>query len=423
MASMKPSLSSHRFVPQYILALIAICLVAGSVYYSGVYKDARFVEARSKDIDTRYFYVAAKCWATGKSPYEPLTYDTMFQSTFGIHTPAQFVAYLPTLMLVVLPMAPFKWLVAAKIFSLMNFAAAMALFWACYTLVREMVGEPLSSLQWFWVVIASTIGGVTGTIVTGQTSVFVTAACAVALAGCRTGRAWLIVIGIVIATSKPHLSGPVLLFIFIFEPKMRRATWIAMGIVAGVFAYAAAVDRNLVTSYLNAMHTYAALPINDASHEIGLVSLLMRYGLAHKPAQVIGMLSLLLVMALTAWVIRRSGQTLTRSSLGMMLLIFATGVGQPLQGYDLCAYAVGVALIGTVDLPCQMLLALPALLIWRQTLLDLLHLYKSNNSSRTLSSLTLLLITIIIAAWRLLSRPALRVHSIDLQRELSQPSV
>lgn len=121
------------------------------------------------------------------------------------------MAYPPTLIPLVLPMALFDWPVAAALFSWMNFGTTMGLYWASCRMVRESVGSPLNLQHWFWVVLASTVGSIGGTIFPGQSSVFIAAACALAIVGCRLGRMWLTVVGLVVATAKPHLSGPLIL--------------------------------------------------------------------------------------------------------------------------------------------------------------------------------------------------------------------
>lgn len=195
---MKQTLLTRGIVSRYLIPILAVGLVAGSVLYSGVIQ-----RGPAKDIDARYFYAAAKCWASGYSPYEAAVYYPTLRTEFGSTADGAF-AYPPTLMLVVLPMAYFDWPTAAKLFSLMNFGASMVLFWACYRLVRESLGAPLGPVHWIWVALASTMGGVAGTIFTGQTSVFIAAACAMALVGCRLQRPWLTVIGLAIATAKPQ---------------------------------------------------------------------------------------------------------------------------------------------------------------------------------------------------------------------------
>jgi hypothetical protein len=60
--------------------VLAGSIVAGNVFLSGVFK-----KGDAKDIDARCFYVAAKCWAAGKSPYDPTIHDARFLAIFGSH--------------------------------------------------------------------------------------------------------------------------------------------------------------------------------------------------------------------------------------------------------------------------------------------------------------------------------------------------
>jgi hypothetical protein len=403
-AQINMTLSSRltRRLPRYLIPLLAVCIVAGSTFLSGVHK-----QGGAKDIDTKYFYAAAKCWAAGESPYEPAVYDAAFYASFGSHPDAMFVAYLPTLMLVVLPMAPFAWHGAALLFSLMNFAAAMALFWACYCIVRESVGAPLSLKHWFWVVLASTVGAIPATIFTGQTSVFTAAAAALAIAGCRIQRTWMIVVGLVIATAKPHISGPLILFIVLFEPRQRRAIAIAAGIIVAVITYAAVADSNLLRSYLNSVRTYNSLAANSPVKQIGVVPLLLHFGI---PAQIggwLGLLSLICVLGLTAAFLRWRKFTLTEAPVAVMLLVFSIGLARPIQGYDGACYALGIALLATLELRFQGALLIPALLIWRLAPFIGLHLNIPGNLLYTYAWLGLLIGSVVIAVLQLRSRNAI----------------
>ena len=361
---MKPVLALRKPLPALALPLLATLIVAGSVFFSGVY-----AQGGAKDIDSRYFYAAARCWAAGTSPYEPATYEAMFRSIFGSAPDALFVAYLPTLLPVVLPMAAFDWAHAASLFSLMNFGAAMVLYWACWRLVRESIGGALRPVHWFWVVLGSTIGGVAGTVYTGQTSLFITAACALALVGCRLQRPWLTVIGLVVASAKPHLSGPMLLFIAVFEPGQRKAVAIALAVVAVIFGYAAAVDAHLLQSYVDSVRAYTSLTVNDPAKLTGFVALLLRLGLTQKAAEAGGVIALVGLLGFVAWYVRRAGKPLAQLPLAIMLLVLSTGLARSIQGYDLCCYALAIALLATTELRAQIALVVPALIIWRPGLL------------------------------------------------------
>ena len=378
---------------RFLMPAIAVIIVASSVFYSGMLK-----QSGAKDIDAKYFYLAARCWAYGKSPYEPATYDAVSRAEFGAPSSVPFVAYLPTLMILVLPLAPFKWPVAAKIFSLMNFSAAMILLWGCYRLVRESARPHYGLQNWFWITVASTLGAISGAILTGQTSVFIAAAITVALIGCRSQRAWLTVTGLVIASAKPHLSGPLLLFILLFEPKQRKAVAIAAAITVLIFGYAAWVDSSIVRSYLGSLAAYKSLPVNDPSLLIGIPSLLSRARISPLVAQLCGAGCLLAVMALAAALVKRQRvQSFSNNSLAVMLLVFAVGLARPIQGYDLCVYAPGIALLATMQGSFQAVTLVPALILWRPGPVTRLQSALSGDLISTAAWLVLLLATMVLA--------------------------
>ena len=386
-------LVSGRRIPPYFFPVLATLIVAGSLFFSGIYS-----HGAGKDIDARFFYAAAKCWASGSSPYQPEVYDAVFRSIFGSAPEALFVAYLPTLMLVVMPMAAFDWTHAKELFALMNFGAAMVLYWACYRLVRELVGAALRPKHWLWIVLGSTIGGIAGTLFTGQTSVFVTAACAVALVGCRLQRSWLTVIGLVVASAKPHLSGPLLLFIVVFEPTQRRAVAIAVAIVAVIFGYAAAVDPDLLRSYIDSIRIYGSLATNDPSKQVGFAALLTRFGVEQKIAGIYGAVALASLLGFIGWYVWSSRRALTQLPLAVMLLVLSIGLARSIQGYDLCCYAIAIALLATVEFRFQMALLMPAAIVWRPVLVVPRNsLPEVHNLAATLAWLALVVATVVMA--------------------------
>ena len=197
----------HRWIATHAVGVVAVLVVGGSVFVAGVAR-----HGGAKDIDARYLYTAAKCWSAGKSPYVAPVFSSTYRAIFGMAPSSEFFAYPPTVTSVALPLAFFGWPAAARLFSLANFAAAMVLFWACYRLVREELGHSLRPSDWFWVVLASSVSGVAGTIFTGQTSVFIAAAVAIAIVGARCHRSWLTVAGFAIAGISQQLSAPALLY-------------------------------------------------------------------------------------------------------------------------------------------------------------------------------------------------------------------
>lgn len=400
-------------VRHHLLPVLAIVLVAGSIFYAGLIENI----GSTRNIDARYFYVAAKCWGMGHSPYEPAMYTAVYNSVFGSAPPALFVAYLPTLMLVVLPMAPFDWPVAARLFSMMNFVAAMVLFWACYRLVREYLGATFGLRHWFWICLGCTIGGIAGTISTGQSSLFVASAMAVTLVGCRLQKTWLVVAGIVIASVKPHLSGPLLLMIALFEPRQRKAIAIAVGVIAVVVAYAAIVDQHLLQSYIESMNTYKQLAANDPRKEVGLVSLLLRTGLSNATAQTVGAASLAGLLTLVGWRLLRSGGSLSYDAIATMLVIFSIGLAKPIQAYDVCCYAPAFALLGTVRLSYEYALFVPSLLVWRPAVAGKFHVMVPINIITTLASIVLLAGVVVMAVSALQVKRAFSAESAT-RREL-----
>jgi len=264
-----PRLSGRQIRNQYLAPLLAVCIVAGSVFFSGVIR-----QGSNKNQDSRYFYKAAECWREGHSPYDPKVYFPKLHAEFAGGADGGDFAYPPTFMLVIFPMAFFDRQIAAGLFSVMSFGAAMVLFWSCYRLLRESLSSPLGPVPWCWLTLASTMGSIALTIFFGQSSVFIAAACALALVGSKLNRSWLTVVGLIVATAKPQLSFPLLLFIPLFEPRQRKAAIIALTIILIPLAYSAMIDPHIVRSYMDIVGSNRSLDVNDPAIQIGIAGLL-----------------------------------------------------------------------------------------------------------------------------------------------------
>ena len=380
------------FVRRNFIGVAAVLVIVCSVFYSGLMKPIG-----ARDIDARYFYVAARCWASGESPYDATLYTERYRALFDSEPDALFVAYLPTLMPAILPMAALDWKAAARLFAVLNFSGAMLLLWAGHRLLREMLGTPLRPIHWLWLTLGITIGGVSATISTGQTSLLMSVACAVAVLGCRLHNRWMVVAGTVIASAKPHLSAPILLFIFLFEPAQRKSMFIAGGIIVAFVAYAAMLDGNFFVNYVGAIKTYNALPTNDPKLLIGLGSFLSRTPLSPLASQVFGIV--LLAIALTlAGALHRNSRRERGSALALMLVFFTIGVLHPIQGYDVCMYAMGISLCSMQSRRMQLLYLVPTILLWRPSLLGRLFSGSAAFPSANLGWLLLLTIGLAEAA-------------------------
>ena len=345
-----------------ILPVLAACVVAGSVFLSGVLR-----QGPGKDIDTRYFFVAAKLWASGHSPYEMANYVSAFAAQFGV-PPNNGYPYLPTSAFFVLPMALFDWQVAARLFSVLNFLAAMALFGGCWFLLRRTLGVPLRPFHWLWLVLGSTVGGTAGTIFTGQTSVFIAAAGVAALVGIRTRQPWLTVIGMVIATAKPQLSFPLLPFLAAFQLREWKAL-AAAAVTATAVAVAAVLDGNLVRNFQASLTSYSAADVNNVAKGFGFAGFLHGLGIPSSWASLLGILLCLAVLGRAAWVVIRAGKSPAAHPGVLVLLTLAAGLALPLHSYDTCCYALAITLTAATRPQLQAAMILPTLLVWRPNFL------------------------------------------------------
>jgi hypothetical protein len=231
----------------------------------------------------------------------------------------------------------------------------------------------------------------------GQSSVFVAAACAIALVGSRLQRPWLTVIGLVLATAKPQLSLPLLLFIPFFERRQRKAFIVAAAVIALPCAYAALIDPHIVQSYRNAVNSYGSTQLNDPANQIGIVSLLARIGIGIPISQIIGVICCLAVLFLAATLLLRSNETLSRSPLAMMLVLFSAGLAMPFHPPGMCCYSAGIALIATAKPGYRVTYLLPSLFAWRpDLLLDRLHWSMPKSLIPSIAWMALILVTVVM---------------------------
>jgi hypothetical protein len=172
--------------------------------------------------------------------------------------------------------------------------------------------------------------------------------------GCRLGQMWLTVVGLVVATAKPHLSGPLIL-------------------------------------------TYSTGQVNDTAKLLRAISLFLHFGISLAAAQLLGILGLLLVLVLAGSLLRYSGGSLTRTPVALMLVMFSSGLARGIQGYDACCDPMGIALMATLDFRYRYNFLIPAALVWRSGLLDKVRQVVSGERVGSFAWLGLLIGTVILA--------------------------
>jgi hypothetical protein len=327
----------------WVAVFVTVLVVARDLLLGLLY---RMIFRDRSDSDFVSFYSAARCWIAGRSPY---VMDTFHRYTAMYGPPRPFFAgYLPTILPVLAPVAPFSFATAEVIFRCINFAAAIALFWCTVRMARHFRGGPLTNGDWCWLLGANSLAAVSAPIHFGQTSLLISLAVAATLVGLIEEWPWLAAAGILISSAKPILSFPLFLFALIFQRSARRP--LVYAILASIpFAiFAAWVDPNLVHSYLASAHAYTSDPLNKPTLMIGLLALLEAIGVPATAAYAISAAAFLAVAGVTAAALLKQRAKLTESHAALALLLLMPGLATPVHNYDFSCYTPAIALMAAM---------------------------------------------------------------------------
>jgi hypothetical protein len=252
----------------------AACLVGALVWFmhSGLLR-----EGGGRHNDAPYWYVAARCWVSGSSPYELEQFRRVWTAEFGERARGPFV-YPPTASFVFIPMGLMGWDAARLYLDLVNVAALAAMIGALL-LLGQRVGPDQRSRATIWLPLVLTSSATLSNVYTGQTSLI--AACGICLvyAGSARRSEWLTFIGYLLASMKPQLSLPAVAWAALLGPCWR-------GMVASVVASAGSLlllllGRSPVSKgVLESLTANVALPENATSEQYGVGQALGALGLS-----------------------------------------------------------------------------------------------------------------------------------------------
>jgi hypothetical protein len=306
----------------------------------------RMIFRERNDSDFVSFYSAARCWITGHSPYEMATFHR-YTAMYSAPRPF-FAGYLPTILPVLAPVAPFSFTTAELVFRCINLCAAVALFWCTIRLARHFRGGPLTNGDWCWLLGANSLAAVSAPIHFGQTSLLISLAVTATLVGLIEDWPWLAAAGILISSAKPILSLPLFLFALVFQPSARRPLVYAILASIPLVVYAAWVDQNLVQSYLSSAHAYTSDPLNKATLMIGLIALLEAIGVPATAGYAISAAAFLAVAGVITALLLKQRTKLTESYAALALLLLMPGLATPVHNYDFSCYTPAIALMAVM---------------------------------------------------------------------------
>lgn len=315
-----------------------------------------------RDIDTRYFFIAGKAWVHGESPYDFSCYQTLWHQYFSENVTSGVFAYLPGSILYAAPLGMLDWPEARALFHWMNLAALLGIVLLCLRYTRSMAPASRSLPRYLWLAFGVAIGGVPGTIFTGQSTLMV---CLAALAVVMLhGRYLLLLVpAILVASSKPQLTAPALIITALGEPLVCRRIWLAGAIAVGISVLAILPDAMPFTHLSGSVLNNASLGANTSANMIGLGPLLNAVGLSGVYGRVLQLLAFLFALVLVVWSmlkIRPVG-SLPMPAAGMACFTIM-GLAYPFHEYDTAFLIPMCAMLGLMSFRRQMVL-LPLLLV------------------------------------------------------------
>jgi len=325
-----------------------------------------------RHIDFKMFFIAGKCCIQGLSPYNMAQYFRIYNDNYHfLPDPLVGFSYPPAALLYCIPLGFLSMGAALRVFDGLNLLACLALFGSSYYWWKGRKGnKALPVAAWAWLAFSLTLFPVIGTIFTSQTGLFAVAGAMLAIVACRFDRPFVIVAGIVMASSKPQLTAPVLLFLFLFQKKNRRAINAALALVAlsgilMVIGNPAPLDSAVLT-----FRQYTRASVNYETNMYGLAALLRYWGAGQVLTHIVTAAVFFLIFTFVVYALRRRLSAdpffdISASPAAIAVLFTLAGVITAIHWYDLVAFSPAVMLAGTRSRGQQLLLS-PALLgIWR----------------------------------------------------------
>lgn len=312
--------------------------------------------AGAKDIDTRYFFIAGKIWIQGHSPYEFARYSDLWKRYFSDEISPGGFAYFPGAFLYSAPLGVTEWPAAALIFRVFNVAAAVLIVGLCLSYMRKNGDTPLGIVRYAWIAFGILIGGVPGTILTGQSTVIV---CAAALTvSVLPLRFWpLFVPAVIVASSKPQIAGPIFAVLLLGYRPGRRYI-LGAGLAALIVClWVMSRDSAPATHLLQAVRGNASLGANGPTRMIGLEPLLETLSVDPRIARALGWLLLVAVIAMVGGRSGRSNSSQRQLIPTVIMAGFVSiGLAYPFHVYDTAMFAPVCGLAGLLSMRRQLFL-------------------------------------------------------------------
>ena len=346
----------------------------------------------AKHIDSHQFYVAGKCWLRAQSPYQIKDYHAMVKEILGNQHWTFF--YFPAAITYCVPMALLDPSTSVLFQAFLSLIACGVISYLCW---HHFDPPALDRCEWLRKIaglfILLSVSAIPSTIYTGQSSVLAVAGLLLCWAGLESGRFWPLVLGLWIASCKPHITGAPFLIMWLSRIENKSIPKALLLVAVASVAILFIGDPHPWQSVPESLAEFSNLSINNPARLIGMMPLLLWVGINPPVARIICVILFISLVICVIGINRVKYKGVgIRGYWGVLPFVF-TGLLMPFQQYDLIVYA---PLFFTALIPrLGLWVGVTAIaLLWRQSLVELLHLPVPINVVVSLGWLVLLCLTL-----------------------------
>lgn len=350
---------------------VDVAMVAGALvflFYMGFW---RHRTSDFMDHDSKFWYVAGKCWLHGVSPYNHAAYLDVWHESLGPPTwgwGRSFV-YPPTMAIVAVPMALLPWSIAHHLYRLALLAAFGSICVFVVKLLREPdVAKKTSGDLWFYLALCAVLYPVSVNLAQGQSSPLVIWGMVAAFYGWHRRMTHWIIIGVAFACIKPQLSLPLLVYLCCRQGFVPVAIGAAIAGASALLAVLPGMSATFFSEYAGSMAVHTDNRENTWFYYDSLPSIL-----GDTPVAVLAALvGVILACCGALWLAYRqprfkrldSGTDALRD---LQVLCALTAAMMPLHRYDSAVYLPVVASLVILPSRWQRLILAGAILLHGRT--------------------------------------------------------
>ena len=313
--------------------------------------------------DFAFAYTAGLAWLHGASPYDVLRWHqewVAIKPAFSAVVPSQPFLYPPSFALIAVPVALLPWLVAARLWDVVNVLAFAGL---CVFSVRMLPAAPGEAgearelrqgsrqVPWLFLALAALLGALRWALSESQLVGVPALAIVAAFWAWHARRPGLLAVFAFVAALKPHVALLPLAYLFLNGGAVAIALAAAAAVLVGVLAMLPSGLSALPGHVADAYAKHMAIGFNGLDQFTSASALFA----THDPQRVLFTLCPLLGLCVVAWlsVLRRSGPRSADDPLfqplwQLSVVVAASAAFVPLHAYDLITYIPLVILASTI---------------------------------------------------------------------------